>query len=52
MGNNTIGSTRIAYTTRDRVPVDYIYYDLKGKNRFPTQPASDRESTHSLMQFS
>ena len=46
MGNNTVGSTRINYQTRDKIPVDYIYYDLKGKNRFPPQPSNERESTH------
>ena len=42
MGNNTVGSTRITYNTRDKIPVDYIYYDLKGKNRFPPQPPNER----------
>ncbi len=35
MGNNTLGSTKITYVTKDKIPVSYIYYDLKGKNRFP-----------------
>ncbi len=50
MGNNTVGSTRINYQTREKIPVDYIYYDLKGKNRFPPQPPNERESTHFDMQ--
>jgi hypothetical protein len=35
MGNNVPGSTKIAYTTKEGVQIDYLYYDLKGKNRFP-----------------
>lgn len=40
MGNSTaIGSQPIVYTTRDNIPIEYIYYDLKGKNRFPPEPS-------------
>jgi len=38
MGNNPIGETIIAYRTKDDIHVKYIYYDLKGKNRFPPVP--------------
>jgi hypothetical protein len=39
MGNNTIGSAKIAYNTKEKIPIEYIYYDLKGKNRFPPEPS-------------
>lgn len=42
MGNNTIGSTKISYTTKDKLSVEYIYYDLKGKNRFPPIPSNEK----------
>ena len=35
MGNNIVGSFKIRYFTKDKIPIEYIYYDLKGKNRFP-----------------
>ena len=35
MGSSLVGSTKIYYTTKDNIPVEYIYYDLKGRNRFP-----------------
>lgn len=40
MGNNVVGSTKITYQTKGKIPVEYIYYDLKGKNRFPELPAN------------
>lgn len=48
MGNNSNGLTRIVYQTKDKIPIDYIYYDLKGKNRFPAIP-SDSEGTPNAM---
>ncbi len=39
MGNHVVGSTKILYTTKDGVSIQYIYYDLKGKNRFPNVPS-------------
>jgi hypothetical protein len=42
MGNNTVGSTKIHYMTKDKIEIDYIYYDLKGKNRFPPEPHNER----------
>lgn len=44
MGNNTPGHTHISYQTIDKIPIDYIFFDLKGKNRFPAVP-SDAEGT-------
>lgn len=43
---NTAGSTKIIYHTKDHIPIEYIYYDLKGSNRFPTVPENETESTH------
>ena len=51
MGSNIVGSTKISYMTKDKVPVEYIYYDLKGKNRFPSCPSNDKESTIHPIQF-
>ena len=42
MGSVIVGSTKISYVTKDKVPVEYIYYDLKGKNRFPPCPSNDK----------
>jgi len=42
MGNNVTGSTKIAYFTKDGTPIDYMYYDLKGKNRFPNPPSNEK----------
>jgi hypothetical protein len=42
MGSNIVGSTKISYVTKDKIPVEYIYYDLKGKNRFPSCPSNDK----------
>lgn len=45
MGSSVVGSTKISYYTKDKIPIEYIYYDLKGKNRFPNPPANEKEST-------
>lgn len=50
MGSSVVGSTRISYYTKDKIPIEYIYYDLKGKNRFPNPPNNDKESTHPSIQ--
>lgn len=50
MGNSATGSTRITYSTRDHIPVDYIYYDLKGRNRFPPVPCNEHNSTFVVTQ--
>lgn len=36
MGQVT-GSTEIKYQTKSGIPIKYIFYDLKGKNRYPTE---------------
>jgi hypothetical protein len=45
MGSNIVGSTKIAYQTKDKIPVEYIYYDLKGRGRFPSVPSNEKEGT-------
>lgn len=50
MGSNIVGSTRITYYTKDKIPIEYIYYDLKGRNRFPPIPSDDKYSTLCLTQ--
>ena len=32
------GTREIKYKTKDGIPISYIFWDLKGKNRFPTEP--------------
>lgn len=36
MGQAVAGTREIKYKTKDGIPISYIFYDLKGKNRFPT----------------
>jgi hypothetical protein len=38
MGSTVDGATKIVYRTKDNIKIEYIYYDLKGKNRFPPLP--------------
>ena len=38
MGNNTTGSTNFTYSLKTGEHVEFIYYDLKGKTRFPPEP--------------
>lgn len=45
MGNQAAGTKEIAYKTKNGVPISYIFYDLKGKNRFPTEPSNEGKST-------
>lgn len=40
MGNQVPGTKEIKYKTKDGIPISYIFYDLKGKNRFPTEPSN------------
>ena len=39
MGNNVVGSTEFKYRLKTGENISFIYYDLKGKNRFPPEPA-------------
>jgi hypothetical protein len=45
MGSNAVGSTKIKYVTKDKIPVEYLYYDLKGKNRFPLCPENETQGS-------
>ena len=38
MGGNISGSTEFNYRTKTGIPITYIFYDLKGKNRFTGEP--------------
>ena len=40
------GSTEFRYKTKTGIPIEYIYYDLKGSNRYPPVTGSDSEGTH------
>ncbi len=42
MGSSIVGSTKIIYYTKDKIPIEYIYYDLKGKNRYPPVPSNEK----------
>lgn len=37
MGNSNTNNS-IHYTTKDGYNISYLYWDLKGKNRFPDPP--------------
>ena len=41
MGNKITGSTTFNYKTKSGRKVTFIFYDLKGKNRFPIEPSAD-----------
>lgn len=41
MGGNISGSTEFNYRTKTGIPITYIFYDLKGKNRFKGEPSSE-----------
>ena len=41
MGQQVPGTKEIKYKTKDGIPIAYIFYDLKGKNRFPTEPSNE-----------
>ena len=41
MGQNAPGSTQIQYKTKDGIPIKYIFYDLKGKTRYPSEPTNE-----------
>lgn len=43
MGQHASGSKQIKYKTKDGIPISYIFYDLKGKNRFPTEPSNESQ---------
>lgn len=40
MGNNLPpGSEVLRYKTKTGIPIEYIFYDLKGKTRYPNTPS-------------
>lgn len=43
MGGNISGSTELNYRTNTGIPISYIFYDLKGKNRYTGEPSSEAE---------
>ena len=43
MGNIS-GTTQISYKTKTDIPINYIFYDLKGKSRYPDEPNNETES--------
>jgi hypothetical protein len=38
MGSNIPGSKEIEYRTKNGITISYIFYDLKGKGRYPPEP--------------
>jgi len=42
MGNKPTGSTIISYKIKGGKQVSFIFYDLKGKNRFPEEPEPNK----------
>jgi hypothetical protein len=39
MGNGVTGSTKFKYSLKTGEEVSFIYYDLKGSDRFPPPPS-------------
>lgn len=49
MGTQISGTTKFQYRTKNGLPIQYIFWDLKGKTRFPHEPSNENESTPFLI---